>query len=78
MEAALIEVEEGHDVGVFLKENERELFVNPLSVCLAEEKVVEKVDGGSFPLKEGRGCGVVWQIFVIVWECPLKDLKVRF
>ena len=55
----MIEVEEGHDVGVFLKENERELFVNPLSVCLAEEKVVEKVDGGSFPLKEGRGCGVV-------------------
>ena len=45
MEGALIEVEESRDADVFLKENERELSVSPLSVCLVEERLVEKVDG---------------------------------
>ena len=36
MDGALIEVEEGHDVVVILKENERELYVSPLRVLLAE------------------------------------------
>ena len=38
MERALIEVEEGHDADVILKENKRELSVNPLSVLLVEER----------------------------------------
>ena len=50
----MIEVEESRDADVFLKENERELSVSPLSVCLVEERLVEKVDGKSYPLKEGR------------------------
>ncbi|RVW36075.1 Transposon TX1 uncharacterized 149 kDa protein [Vitis vinifera] len=53
VEGALIEVEESRDADVFLKENERELSVSPLSVCLVEERLVEKVDGESYPLKEG-------------------------
>ncbi|KAL6345748.1 hypothetical protein AAG906_017492 [Vitis piasezkii] len=54
VEGALIKVEESRDADVFLKENERELSVSPLSVCLVEERLVEKVDGESYPLKEGR------------------------
>ena len=91
----MIEVKGSCGADAFLKENEGE-STSPLSVCLAEERLGEKVDGRSFPLKEGRDeriekerfwcwggggiCGgtVVWQIFVIVWECPLRDLKVRF
>ena len=38
VERALIEVEEGHDADVILKENKRELSVNPLSVLLVEER----------------------------------------
>ena len=37
-----------------MKETEGELTVSPLNVCLAEERLGEKVVGGSFPLKEGR------------------------
>ena len=51
---ALIEVEESCGVDAFLKENEGELNVSPLSVCSAEERLGEKVTGGSFPLKEGK------------------------
>ena len=54
VKGALIEVEEGHDADVILKENERELFVNPFRVLLAEERVFEKGNGGSFPIREGR------------------------
>ena len=54
VKGALIEVEEGHDADVILKENERELFVNPFRVLLAEERVFEKGDGGSFPIRKGR------------------------
>ena len=50
---ALIEVEEGHDAVVNLKENERELSVNPLKVLLAEEKDFEKGNGGSSPIRNG-------------------------
>ncbi|RVX01630.1 hypothetical protein CK203_024423 [Vitis vinifera] len=51
---ALIEVEKGHDAVVNLKENERELSVNPLKVLLAEERDFEKGDGGSSPIRDGR------------------------
>ena len=54
MDGALIEVEEGHDVVVILKENERELYVSPLRVLLAEGWDFEKGVGGSFPIREGR------------------------
>ena len=50
----MIEVEEGHDVVVILKENERELSVSPLRVLLAEGWDFEKGVGGSFPIREGR------------------------
>ncbi|CBI24357.3 unnamed protein product, partial [Vitis vinifera] len=39
VERALIEVEEGHDADVILKENKRELSVNPLSVLLVKSNV---------------------------------------
>ena len=50
----MIEVEKGHDAVVNLKENERELSVNPLKVLLAEERDFEKGDGGSSPVRDGR------------------------
>ncbi|RVW51403.1 hypothetical protein CK203_097169 [Vitis vinifera] len=40
--------------GGSFQETEGELTVSPLNVCLAEERLGEKVVGGSFPLKEGR------------------------
>ena len=54
MEGALIEIEEGHDAVVILKENERELSVSPLRVLLAKERDFEKGVGESFPIREGR------------------------
>ena len=50
----MIEVDESRGVDAFLKETKGELTVSPLNVCSAEERLGEKVVGGSFPLKEGR------------------------
>ncbi|RVW86554.1 hypothetical protein CK203_045694 [Vitis vinifera] len=53
-DACLLEEGKGScGADAFLKENEGE-STSPLSVCLAEERLGEKVDGRSFPLKEGR------------------------
>ena len=45
MERALIEVEKSRGMDAFLKENEGELTVSPLRVCMAEERLGEKVVG---------------------------------
>ena len=45
VERALIEVEKSRGMDAFLKENEGELTVSPLRVCMAEERLGEKVVG---------------------------------
>ena len=86
VEGALIEVKGSCGADAFLKENEGE-STSPLSVCLAEERLGEKVDGGSFPLKEGRdervekerfwGWGDLWRYGCLANFCHCLGMPIK-
>ncbi|KAL6332120.1 hypothetical protein AAG906_025791 [Vitis piasezkii] len=73
VEGALIEVEEGHDVVVILKENERELSVSPLRVLLAEGWDFEKGVG----VEEEGGDVESWRYSCLAKFCHCLEMPIE-